>query len=287
MRGRTVVPILVAALAAGFASSARAQAAHAPIQSDIYCSGIVTSEGVSQEIQIITGEQSVTKIAFEQGNYVYINKGASQGVKVGDEFLVMRAVKDPGRYVWFKWQSSLSHAMGTIWEDEGRIRVVVAQPNVSIAQVTQSCELMQRGDIVVPFAERPAPPLKPVEQFDRFAPPSGKSKAMVVTAKRFLKEVGTDDVIYVNLGSSQGVKPGDYFRIFRYQGNQIESPYREWYYATAIYGYGSAPNGWKWDNLPREILGEGIVLRTSPNSSTVMITFSLREMFAGDYVEIE
>jgi len=35
------------------------------------------------------------------------------------------------------------------------------------------------------------------------------------------------------------------------------------------------------------VMGEGIVLRTGPNSSTVQLTFSREEIFAGDYVELE
>jgi hypothetical protein len=35
------------------------------------------------------------------------------------------------------------------------------------------------------------------------------------------------------------------------------------------------------------VLGEGIVISVSRNSSTVMITFTNIEVFAGDYVEIE
>jgi hypothetical protein len=54
-----------------------------------------------------------------------------------------------------------------------------------------------------------------------------------------------------------------------------------------VYGFGSVPAKWKWDNTPREVIGEGIVLRTGTNSSTVLTTFSLREFFVGDYVEIE
>jgi hypothetical protein len=34
-------------------------------------------------------------------------------------------------------------------------------------------------------------------------------------------------------------------------------------------------------------LGEGIVLRVGPNASTVLVTDSLREIFIGDYVELE
>jgi hypothetical protein len=54
-----------------------------------------------------------------------------------------------------------------------------------------------------------------------------------------------------------------------------------------MYGFGSTPVAYKWNDLPREVLGEGIVLNASPNSSTVLITYSRIEIFAGDYAEIE
>jgi hypothetical protein len=54
-----------------------------------------------------------------------------------------------------------------------------------------------------------------------------------------------------------------------------------------MYGFGSAPQRYSWNDLPREILGEGIVCTVSRNSSTVMITFSSSEIYAGDYIEIE
>jgi hypothetical protein len=39
--------------------------------------------------------------------------------------------------------------------------------------------------------------------------------------------------------------------------------------------------------LPREVLGEGIVLNTSQNSATVLVTVAKREIYSGDYVELE
>ena len=44
---------------------------------------------------------------------------------------------------------------------------------------------IQRGDIVLPFTERPAPPLKSEANFDHFAPANGKAMAMVITGKNF------------------------------------------------------------------------------------------------------
>jgi hypothetical protein len=58
-------------------------------------------------------------------------------------------------------------------------------------------------------------------------------------------------------------------------------------YQYTMYGFGSAPQRYSWNDLPREVLGEGIVINVSPNSSTVMITYSTIEVYAGDYVEIE
>ena len=52
-------------------------------------------------------------------------------------------------------------------------------------------------------------------------------------------------------------------------------------------GFGSVPGKYKWDNMPREDIGEGVVLRTGPDSATVLITLSLREIYPGDYVELE
>ena len=52
-------------------------------------------------------------------------------------------------------------------------------------------------------------------------------------------------------------------------------------------GFGAVPKKWNWSNVPREVLGEGIVVRTAPNSASMLVTYSLREILAGDYVELE
>jgi len=110
---------------------------------------------------------------------------------------------------------------------------------------------------------------------------------MIVAAKDFIALIGTKDTIHVNLGSAQGVKVGDYFRIFRYQGSHISHVYQDYGYQYRSYGYGKTPKRYNWKELPREVLGEGVVLRVSPTSSTVLVTQSLREIFLGNYVELE
>jgi hypothetical protein len=205
----------------------------------------------------------------------------------------VRRIEDPTDIQWTKWQFSILKKLGTMWADVGRLRVVVVQSDVSIAQVQNSCTYAQRGDIVLPFTERPAPPLKSENNFDRFAPASGKPTAMIITGRYWAVASGTNSTVYVNLGTNQGVRVGDYFRIFRYQGTEHETAYQltriafEIEPSFGLAGFGTVPKKWNWGNVPREVLGEGVVVRTAPNSSTVLITFSLREMFPGDYVELE
>ena len=285
MRAKSFFAILVLAVLAGPALAQ--QASTGPVPADIYCSGTVTTEAVPTDTYVITGEQSNYKVTFQQGDLVYINRGSGQGVKVGDEFLVSRHVKDLLKFKWFSQQPWLLRAMGKVWEDQGRLRVVHVDANVSTAEIVYSCSYMQRGDIVQPALERPVPQYKQVSEFNRFAPVSGRPVGMVVTMKEFFQAGGAGDVVYVNLGNSQGVKVGDYLRIFRYQGIQNESAYQTWRQSFRVYGFGSVPLSYNWENVPREIIGEGIVLRVTPNAATVLVTLSLREVFAGDYVEIE
>jgi hypothetical protein len=290
MRARIAIFSLSVLLGAAV-SSAQNVAPAPPIPqidySTVNCSGFVTDQKVPDEMRLVSGEQSNYKITFARGDYVHINRGQDKGVRVGDRFSVVRPDKDPTDVPWFKWQEKLFKAMGMLYADLGQIRVVSVQPKVSIAQVSFSCDFMQRGDVLVPYQDRPAPPYKDAAGFDHFAPVSGKPVAMVVAGKDYSQIFGKLSPIYVNLGTSQGVKVGDYFRIFRYQGSMAETVPQEKGYQYTMYGFGSAPTRYEWNDLPREILGEGIVINVSRNSSTMVITFNSIEVYAGDYVEIE
>lgn len=268
-------------------STQRNPEATSPDFSAIYCSGFVTDDKVPSDVRLISGEESNNRIVFTEGNYVSINRGSAQGVRVGDRFSIVRPETDPNKVPWFKWQEKLTKAMGTRYLDAGQVQIVNVQPNVSSALVKFSCDYMQRGDIALPLMERPSPPYKPAEKFDRFAPVSGKSVGMVVSGIAYANVYGKNSTVYVNLGTNQGVKVGDYFRIFRYQGSHAELPSNYADYQYSMYGFGTTPVKYKWNDLPREVLGEGIVMNVSRNASTMFITFSKIDVYAGDYVEIE
>lgn len=291
MRKTNVYHIIIMGLSLGLvlsiaSGSAQAQAGRSPNEMDMYCTSVATGQPVPADAYIISGENSKNKLTFVQGDYVYVNRGSEQGVKIGDQFEVIRPEHDIVPTKWFKWQTQLAQAMGTMYADIGRVHVVAVQAKTSTAQISLGCDLMQRGDIVQPFTARPAPTYHNAK-FDLFAGPSGKKTAMVVQTKHFGLVAGANTTVFVNLGSDQGVKVGDYFRVFRYQGTQTDTLYALRGTAYKVYGFGSAPVAYEWDNLPRQVIGEGIVVRTGPNSSTVVLTLTRQEVFAGDYVEIE
>lgn len=255
--------------------------------STVYCAGFVKDTKVPEELRVVSGEQVGYKIIFGQGERVYINQGSDKGVRVGDRFMVVREVADPSRMEWFKGQTRIQKAMGAIYSDIGQLRVVSVEPKASVAEVIFSCRYMERGDIARPFEERPVPPYKEPGVFDHFAPVSGKPVGSVINSADFQQSQGQGSTMYVNLGSAQGVKVGDYLRIFRYQGKRDESAPQSKGYAYEIFGYGSSPTHYEGKDLPREVLGEGIILNASRNAATLFVTFSSAEMYPGDSVEIE
>jgi hypothetical protein len=287
MRAKLAALCVSALAGAGICSAQTLVSATQPDYSSVYCSGFVNEQKMPAGIRLVSGEQSTFKITFERGDYVYINRGTDKGVRVGDRYSVVRAEGDPAGVQWFKWQDKLTRAMGTHYLDLGQLRVVNVQPKTSIAIVSFSCDYMQRGDIVLPFQERPDPSYKEAGPFDQFAPVSGKPVAMLVNSKDYQQSIGKGSIVYVNLGTEKGVKVGDYFRVFRYQGSMAELAPQTKDYQDRMYGFGSSPEHYKWNDLPREVLGEAIVLNVSRFSSTVLVTYSREDMYTGDYIEIE
>jgi hypothetical protein len=259
-----------------------------PTEDDMYCSSVISSDPIPHDIYIIAPEQAEHRITAVTPDLVTINRGSDQGVAVGDQFLVTRAESDfVSEQQYFRGQNRLLHDMGTMYVDLGRLRVVNVQAKTAIAEVTHSCDWIQRDDIVVPFAERPAPAYHPDSQFDMFAPPSGKAVGMLVTTKHFGQVVGFGNIAYVNLGSKQGLQVGDYVRVFRHEGETNEETYQDKNTTYTMYGFGTDHEHYTWKDLPREVLGEGIVVRVGPNAATVLLTHARREIFSGDDVEIE
>lgn len=293
MRVKWAPTCLLAALAA---TSAAAQThPGTPDMSSMYCSGIYASESVPQDSYIISGEQSSVRVVYRDGDTVFINHGADHNLKEGDEFLVVRREpSDPLDYEWFKGQFAMMRAMGTKYSDLGRIRVTHVGPKVSTAKVEFMCNLMMRGDIILPYTERATPAVKDEPLKEDYEMPDVKATVgMIVTTRGFGQLLSTNTIGYVNLGATEGLKVGSYLRVFRYAGPQNENAPQErdsqfqMDSDLRMYGWGSTPVRYTPADLPRDIIGEAVVLRVTNHTATVMITAMVHDMYPGDYVEIQ
>ena len=79
----------------------------------VYCSGFLSDPKIPEDIRVISGEQSNYKLAFSHGDYIYINRGADKGVKIGDRFTMVRPDTDPANE-WFRGQTRLLKVYGHV-----------------------------------------------------------------------------------------------------------------------------------------------------------------------------
>jgi len=187
-----------------------------PSYKDVYCAGFVSSSKIVSPLTIIAGEDAVGRLTYQQDDFVYLSQGSRDGVQVGQEYLVVRPMKDPSRIQAFGGQKRILRRIGTVYADVGRVRVHVAHETTATARIVHVCDAVQNGDLLVPYQERPTADFRENGGFDRFAPFAGGEEGMVVAARDFPALIGRGDAIYVNLGTNQGVKVGDYYRVFRY-----------------------------------------------------------------------
>jgi len=293
-------------LVAGVATAALAQGYKAPEQAnlkDVYCSGFISSTKVPNDLQVVMGEDAVGRVSYSQYDYIYLGKGADGGLQVGQRYLVVRPVNSPSspeaeafegehkyhRELYGAWYKDVY--VGQYYQDIGQVEVKVVHPTIATAYVTYACDPLMRGDLIIPMEERPSPEYKPSEYFDRWAPPSGKASGLILPGKDFAYMMGQGDVLYATVGANQGIVVGDYLTLYRpatgtqYKGyNKMEKGQWKNYRGVpegVILPYKIRPD------LPREILGEALVIRVEEKTVTALITHSLRESHAGDFVEVQ
>lgn len=286
--------VVVSLLAFGLAPrSGSAQSYEAPERAnpkDVYCSGFVAASPLPADLRIVMGEDAVGRIVYSQYDYIYLSHGRNGGVNVGQRYMVVRPVNEPNPVQAFQNQRAMWKTLGQYYLDIGWVEVTSVHETTSTALVTHACEPLNAGDVLVPFQERPSPAYKASEKFDRFAPPSGKTEGTIVYGKEFQSLLGQGDVMFINLGSGQGIKVGDYFRVYRWASGVKYEGYKRMGAGTMRRQRG-IPTGYEIPkmrkDLPREVVGEAFVVRVDANCSVAVVTLSLREMHAGDYVELE
>ena len=287
-------------------------------KSGLYCTGFIRHERLPKMPEIVGAEEEQEQRKFSDGDVVYLNAGSVQGIKEGQTFHIIRPRGD------VKGVHKQKHGfMGTYIQDVGQLEVFKVRENTAAAQITMSCEQVMLGDLLTPVPDREAPVQRTEANLDRFADPSGKQTGRLMMAKDSRELLTRNDVVYIDLGSEDQIKRGDYLTIYRPlgTGNITTAESEEWtrnrsegFQSDRFRGGGfsnqamrakdstafSDANG-HYSNrpittrevkrnrplMPRKIVGEMVVLDVQKRTATAVITRVAAEVHPGDWVEIQ
>jgi hypothetical protein len=286
--------------------------------STLSCAGYIRLEQLRSTAEIVGAEGEPQQNTFAEGDVVFLNAGGEQGIKEGQEFSVIRPRGDvKGVY------REKKGFLGRYVQELGRVQVFKVLPNSALAQVSFSCDSILLGDLIAPVRERDAVPASNSTILDRFAQPTGKQFGRLMMAKDSREMLTRNDVVYIDLGSEDGVKPGDFLTIYRPLGggrittvdNEEVARGRATGFQSEAYrggGFGTqaqrakdstafanAPGRYKYRPItsreikrsrmlmPRQIVGEMVIIDIQTRTATALITNAIAEVHTGDWVEIK
>jgi hypothetical protein len=280
-------------------------------ESEIACGGFISTASAASALEVVGAQEERERRVFAEGDVVFISGGAQQGVTAGQEFSVLRP---RGRF-----RSQLSRKKGVLGvyvQEVGRVRVVRVRDRVSVAEVVRSCDNVLVGDLLRPAARREVPVGRAEVNLDRFAEPTGKQTGRIVLARDSRELLSRDQVVFIDLGSEDNLKVGDYLTVFRPLsfGNFVE--YGEEMAQNTRRGFESDElRGGKLSNqaqrlkdpdggdggetvktpeirrrrpaVPRQVVGELVVIHVEGRTATAVVTRVAQEVHTGDHVEVQ
>ncbi|MFN2456288.1 MAG: hypothetical protein ABR577_18990 [Pyrinomonadaceae bacterium] len=280
---------------------------------ELYCGGFIQYAPAPNNMEIVGGEEEQEQHTYGQGDIVFINAGSQAGVKVGQEFTVIR----PHGQFSTKLTRKKGY-LGVYTQELGVLRVTDVKNRVSVAQVITSCETMLLGDLLRPAPLRAARPQRAEAQLDRFRDPSGKQTGRLVLARDGREAVAPNEIVYIDLGTEDNIKPGDYFTVFRPAGTGNITRFRDEEIVTVATGGFESDRfkGGKFSNqaqrvkdpnnngiygptvstpdvksrrppVPRKVVGELVILGVQQRTATAVITRVAQEVHTGDFVELQ
>lgn len=286
--------------------------APAALDSEVYCGGFIEFAPAPNNLQIVGGDQEQEQRHYVDGDSVIINAGAQQGIRAGQEFTVVRP---RGRFK-SKWTNKKG-ALGVFTQELGRLRVTDVKDNVSVAVVVRACDSMLLGDLLRPASQRVVPVSRPGGPLDRFSNPSGKQRGRVVLNPDGRESPTFNNVVYIDLGTEDNVKVGDYVSVYRPLGTGKLTRFRDEEMAqNTRRGFESdrfkggtfsneAPRLKDQDGtssgetvktpeiqesrppMPRKVVGELIIINVQARTATAVVVRVAQEIHTGDFVEVQ
>lgn len=260
----------------------------APTYSDLNCAGFISKDNYNAANYILAGAESPSATQFGEGDTIFLT---GSGFEEGKRYEIIRALRDPNKSPAFTGQHAAIEAAGRPYQEVGHVSVTSLRGNMAIAHVDFSCTAMVAGDLVVPYVEKETVHLRPQMKIDRFPAEPGSVTGRILMAKEFDVLVGDGQKVYLDVGSSKGIKVGDYFRAVRtYDPLKMDEldalAYKAKMTEDTMYNQPKIPST-DYAKLPKRTTGEMVVISVTPTSATAMITNITEHINVGDTVELE
>ncbi|HEX4945968.1 MAG TPA: hypothetical protein VFZ34_04870 [Blastocatellia bacterium] len=267
---------------------------------DIYCAGSIRTTIPTGQGKIIGAEEENRVAHFGQGEVVYLQTGGAQNFRPDALFSIIRPM---GKFR-SPYQRTGGRDLGVYVRELGVLRVMAVQGQTATARIVASCSDIQLGDLLVPFVERSAPATDVSEPLPRYQPTSGQKPGRIVMQREQREHIGARDVVYVDLGTENGVRVGDKFTIFRnkpddanifnFSDDDIVLRQSGGYESDKFKG-GKFSNDHPYEarqkvknarpTIPKKIVGELVVIAVEGKSATAIVTRTTQEVHTGDRIE--
>lgn len=295
-----------------------AQPARVAGESSLFCAGYIRYQRFGETPEIVGAEEEQEQRTYSDGDIVYLNAGSSQGIKEGQTLQIIRPRGDLKGV-----HRNKKGFMGTYVQEVGQLQVFKVREHTSAAKITFTCDTALLGDLLVEVPVRESPLQRPDANLDRFADPSGKQVGRLMMARENRELLTKSDVVYIDLGGEDNLKPGDYLTIFRPLGtgnvtrvdneemarNRATGFQSDRYRGGGISSQGSrakdetafvnANGRYRYrpittrevkkarPEMPRKIVGEMVIINVQSRTATAIITRVASEVHTGDWVEIQ
>jgi hypothetical protein len=206
----------------------------------------VAFEPPPMPLRITGGQDSFARTIYTSSDLVTINAGSKNGIEVGQEFFVRRALIERRRPITPATPASI--------RTTGWIKVYAVDDEMSLATVSHACDTIEVGDYLEPLVHRPMP-----EAAGTGGKPERDNYGRVMPGVDFRRSFAKGDFFIVNRGADFGITPGAEFVIYR-DKKQAE-------------------------NFLYEI-GEAVAVAVNPTWSTMRLTVARDAVHEGDYVSM-
>ncbi len=284
----------------------------------LYCAGYIRHQLLPHMPEIVGALEENEQRQYSDGDVVYINEGSQQGIREGQVFQIIRPRGDVKGV-----HKEKRGFLGTYIQEVGQLQVLKVRENTSAAQITFTCDAALFGDLLTPVPDRVSPIQRADANLDLFADPSGKQTGRLMMAKDNREMVTRNDIVYIDLGSEDQIKPGDYLTVYRPLGtgnitrfdNEEMARNRATGFQSDRFrggGIGTQANRAKAKTavvdaegryryrpittrevkrhrplMPRKIVGEIVIIDVQMRTATAIITRVAGEVHTGDWVEIQ